>query len=106
MKATYTILKESLYDNEFNRLALLANVAGMAICYLIWTQLIQQKQIEFFTPYGIYPVQLVIVIWMLHLAISVYSYKVDKYISNLLIAAPILYSILIFILEIYYWTSI
>lgn len=106
MKELLKQVKTALYVDEFNRLSILLGGGGALICYLIWIKLSNSENFIFFTPYGYYPLQVFLAVWLMHVIIAVYSYKIDKFISYLMTASLIFYSILIIVLEFYYWASL
>lgn len=97
---------KAIYLDSFNRWAVIAGLALALVNYLIWHMLGGKESFSVYSPYGYYPLQMLAIVWLLHLIIAVYSYKIDKKISYLLTSALTFYALLIIVLEIYYWVSL
>ena len=95
-------LKISLYDDLFNRYLILVSAALFVADFLVWQYVIVRGEIFVYTAFGYYPLQLLSIIFILHLILSAYSYKKDKHVSNLLLGFLGFYTFLILIVEILY----
>lgn len=101
-KDIFNGIKVSLYENILNRYFVLGQIFLLVAVILIWTKIIVAQNIFVYSSTNYFPLQVYIIVLALHLILSVYSYKNDKYISNLLLGASALYIILILILELLY----
>ena len=98
---------DSCYLDEYNRLALLGSVGIFLISYIFWYRLSSTESFQYFySPYSYYPLEMYTMVFVLHLIIIVNSYKLDKSISHLLSSSLVFFSILLLILEAYYWFSL
>lgn len=97
--------KPALWSDQYNRINVVMSICGGLIIYIIWKNLAQNPNFLFYTPYNCYPIEIFLIIFIMHLILAVSSYHIDKYISNLLLSALQFYLILIIILELYYWFS-
>jgi len=105
MKTAKDILKDiqsSLYGNKINRYFVLGQLLLFALTLLIWVKVIVARDIYIYSSTNYFPLQIFVVVFIIHIVLSVYSYKNDKYLSNLLLGASLFYIILIFILEMLY----
>jgi len=105
MKTAKDILSEikaSLYENILNRYFVISQIVLFVITFAIWKKIIVVQNIFIYSPTNYYPLQVFSVVFVLHIVLSVYSYKNDKYISSLLLGAITLYLLLILILEFLY----
>jgi hypothetical protein len=102
MKTAKDILNDitdSLYTNVLNRYFVIGQIALFSVAILIWMKIIVAKNIFVYSSTNYFPLQIFVIVLILHIILSVYSYKNDKYISNLLLGASVLYILLILILE-------
>jgi len=105
MKTAKDILNDiadSLYKNVLNRYLVLGQIVLLCAAVLVWIKIITAQNIFIYSSTNYFPIQVYIVVMAIHLILSVYSYKNDKYISGLLLGASILYVVLILILELLY----
>ncbi|MFA7243789.1 MAG: hypothetical protein WC080_00655 [Patescibacteria group bacterium] len=102
MKILFENIKNCLWNDLFNRYFVIVAAVSGIIEYFIWTKGITDNGIFVYTRLNYYPIQLLLVILILHLILSIYSYKKDEHISHLLLGALPFYSIFIFVLEMFY----
>jgi len=95
-------LKASLFDNILNRYFLIIQIVLLFVAILIWFKIIVAQNIYIYSSTNYFPLQVYSVVMLVHLILSVYSFKKDVYISNLLLAASTFYIIIILILELLY----
>ena len=103
MKKFFKATCDALYLDEYNRLTILLTVTLSVIAYLFWSKLSQAENFNFFLPYNYYPLEIFILVFVLHAIISVHSYSIDKQISRLLTSSTVFFALLIIVLEFYYW---
>ena len=101
-KDIYNDIRNSLYDNVLNRYFVLAQVVLFVVVALIWSRVIVSQNVYIYSSTNYFPLQVYVVVVVIHLILSVYSYRNDKYISNLLLGACTFYLVLILILELLY----
>lgn len=95
-------IKSSLYENVLNRYFVVGQILLLLGIYLLWSKVIVAQNIYIYSSTKYFPLQVYAVVLILHLILSVYSYKNDKYISSLLLGASTFYAVLILILELLY----
>jgi hypothetical protein len=72
------------------------------IAYIVWKRSITDNQIYVFTVLNYYPIQILLLIFIVHLALSIYAYKNDKNISYLLNGSVVFFAALILLMEVFY----
>lgn len=102
MKSFIEIITDSIWKDIYNRFFVIFSAILGIIEYVIWTQVIVAGDIFVYTRLTYFPIQLFLVIFILHLFLSIYSYKRDEHISHLLLGALPFYAIFLFILEMFY----
>lgn len=102
MKSFIETTKNCLWDDLYNRYFVVFTVIVGLIEYVVWSQAIVGGGIFVYTRLSYYPVQLLIVIFILHLILSIYSFRKDEHISHLLLGALPVLAIFVLILEIFY----
>ncbi len=102
MKAIAKKIKECFYEDKINMYSLLILFFISILDYIIWRYLSGKEEFFFYTPYDYFPLEILFVIFVMHVFISYNSYKLNKYISNMLMASVVFYSILILAIEGFY----
>lgn len=102
MKTVISSIKQSLWDDLYNRYFLVFSIVIGLVEYFIWEKYIVEGGIFVYSPLRYFPVQLFLIIIFLHVILSIYSYSKDDHIAHLLVGALPFYAILILILEIMY----
>lgn len=102
IKNTLREIKSSLYDNILNRYLVLIQIVLFVIAILIWMKVLVAQNVFIYSSNNYFPLQIYVVVFFLHLILSVYSYRKDRYISNLLFGASTFYIVLIIVLELLY----
>lgn len=95
-------IKISLFDNLLNRYFLATQVVLLCMAILIWLKIIVAQNIFIYSSTSYFPLQVYAVVMIVHLVLSIYSYKKDVYISNLLLGASAFYIMTILVLELLY----
>jgi hypothetical protein len=72
------------------------------VAYVIWKSSISDNQIYVFTVLNYYPIQILLLIFVIHLILSLYAYRNDKYISYLLGGSTVFFAALILLMEVFY----
>ena len=75
------------------------------VAFIIWKSSISDNQIYVFTILNYYPIQILLLIFVVHLVLSVYAYKNDKNIAYLLGGSTVFYASLILLMEIFYLSN-
>ena len=94
-------LKQYLSDTVIE-IELSITIVLAIIAYIIWKSSISDNQIYVFTVLNYYPIQILLLIFIVHLVLSIYAYKNDKNISYLLNGSVVFFSALILLMEVFY----
>ncbi len=74
--------------------------------FLIWYQRLRYEDIYVFSLNGIYPIRFLGIISAINCILAFFSYEKEKEIAYLLLGSAIFVSVLIFVLEVYYFANI
>ena len=99
-------IKECFWNDVVNRYCLIVVLSFGLIEYFLWQYLSKNEYFIFYTPYSYYPLQVYLIIAIIHLFISYSSYKINTRISNFLLGFLTIYGLFIIVLEIYYWVQL
>lgn len=96
------ILKEALWDDKIDRYLFFSSLLLFAVAFTIWNSIIVPKNIPIYSRFDIYPIRLLLIIFLLNSILAIFSEKKEKEISYLLFIANLISVILVLILEFFY----
>ena len=96
----------ALYNDKINRFFVVFSFLSIFIILYIWRKIFMVREVIFYSSTNYSPFRFIVVVAVLHLAISLYSYKNDKKISHLLMGTLSIYCLLLLALELFYLTII
>lgn len=99
IKTIYTETKSSLFDYRPNFGMVVFQVVAFIISLLVWIKVIEQNNIFVYSVTNYFPLQVFLLIFLIHITLSVYAYKKDKNISILLLGASTFYIIIVITIE-------
>lgn len=102
IKSIYQETKSSLYTDKVNLYMLIFQIVAFSVTYIIWNLVIEKRDIFIYTKTSYYPLQIFAFIFVIHLFLSVYSYKNDKHISHILLGASSFLMLIIITIEFLY----
>ena len=101
-KKTYELIRISLIDNKFNFYALVISILVFVIEYIVWQDMIIKQDVFVYSVLTYFPLELFAIFFVIHVILAVYSFRVEKMISNLLLGFNVFFLYLIFIIEAFY----
>ena len=102
IKNIFQEIKLTLFDDKANLYMLIFQIVAFTITFIIWNLVIEKRDIFVYTVTNYYPLQFFAFIIVIHLFLSVYSYKKDKQISHVLLGASSFLMLIIITIEFLY----
>jgi len=95
-------IKEAIWTDKINRNFLLSTILLFVINLQIWQKIIYKNEVFVYTVIKYYPLQIFVIVFILHLIMSIYSYEKDEKISHLFLGFNLFLLVIIFITEMLY----
>ena len=102
IKNTYELINKPLKENKVKFYVLIISILVFVAEYIVWQELIIKQDVFVYSVLTYFPLELFAIIFVIHVVLATYSFKVEKMISNLLLGFNIFYLYLIFIIEAFY----
>lgn len=99
----YELVVKALFRDNFNLILTTLSVFLIVLDYLIWNWRMESPDLYVVSIGTIFPVEYLAIIWVINTILAVVSYEKEKEIGYLLLSANVFASLLILILEIYYF---
>ncbi len=98
----FNLIKKSLYLDKPNLVFVVSSVLLWIIAYSLWVFVILKKGIYLYATLSYGPHIYVLIIFILHLIISVYSYEKDEKISHLFLGSSTFFNFMTVVLLLVY----
>ena len=102
IKNTYELIDKALIKNKFNFYALVISILVFVTEYIVWQEMIVKQDVFVYSVLTYFPLELFAIVFVIHVILAVYSFRVERMISNLLLGFNIFFLYLIFIIEAFY----
>lgn len=98
----FAAIKKALFEDYINLCLFSATIFLAVIDVVIWKVILSKRDIFIFNGMGIYPIRYLMILLLINTTLAMFSFEKEKEISYLLLAANIMATLLVFILEIFY----
>jgi len=96
------LIKKALIADKPNLIFVISSIVLWIVAYSLWVFVIPVKNIFLYTPLSYGPHIYVLVIFVLHLIVSIYSYDKDSKISHLLLGSVAFFNFMTVVLLLVY----